>query len=406
MNRLLAVLRLALWAAFSKPSRAALLIATLGGGAAGVAVAAGVMSGYAREMERMTFGAYARSLVITENAFLDDRFGPPRLADIPRLQEALGDSVEAWAAWRSATGDVRYGREQANLPVRGVLGDYQREADMPLEAGRVLTLAETQGADRLCMLGAGAARQLFGNDPAVGEAIRINGISCDVVGVFAEAENQLAERYRQSVFAPFTAAARYFENAEAFGAVGPNEVSQLTIVLTPETRRRAALMTADQTLRRSHGVPQAQVSPFEYADPAAPTRALERQRDLIARLLITIAAVTVAVALTGYAAAANAAVDMRRREIALQMMSGATGRLITAQVLIEGLIIGLAASVAGSALVMAGAGLAQTLARFPFELNPGVIALTFAAGALTGLIASLPPARRAAAGSPALSARG
>lgn len=406
MRRLILLLRLALWSAFARPARASLLIATLAGGAAGVALTAGVLSGYARAMEALSFGAYARALVISENRFVGDRFGPPRLADIARIREALGAEIEAVSAWRTGFADVRAGREQASLPIWGVRGAYAQEADMPILEGRGLTAQETESASRLCLLGAGAKTALFGGEGAVGGRVRINGVSCEVVGVFGEARSQTAERYRQAIVTPFTAAARYFEAPDSFLASGPGDIARLTVVLRRGADRQAALIAADRALRRAHGASLAEAPPFDYADPAAPSRALAQQRDLVGRLLLALAAVSIAVAVTGYAAATVAAVDMRRREIALQMMSGATGRSILGQVLAEGMVFGALGSAAGLALVAGGAVLAQTLVRFPFALSPEIAALTLAGGLLTGLLASLWPAARAASGSPALASRG
>jgi putative ABC transport system permease protein len=405
IERILAILRLAAWSAFSRPARALLLVATLGGGAAGVALTAGVLQGYAKEMERMSFGAYARSLVISENRFVDDRYGPPRLSDMPRVREALGADIEAVAAWRRALGDARVGVEQASLPVFGVRGDYQREADMPLVAGRALTVEETESAQRLCLLGAGAKAQLFSDAEAVGRRVRINGVSCEVIGVFGEANAQTAERYRPAILTPFIAAARYFEFGGLNFQAGPEDLERLTVVLRPGIDRDNALIAADRALRRAHGAAVSEVDPFVYADPAAPARSLARQRDLISRLLFAIAAVSVAVAVTGYAAATVAAVDMRRRDISLQMMSGATGRSILAQVLTEGLIFGALGALAGLSLVALGAGLSQAFIRFPFSLSPEVAVQVLLGGVIIGLLASLWPARRAASGSPALSSK-
>lgn len=405
MNRLAAILRLAIWSAFSRPARAALLIATLAGGAAGVTLTAGVLSGYARAMEAMSFGAYARALVISENRFVDDRFGPPRLSDIPRLREALAGDVEAVAAWRTSFADTRVGRAQASLPVWGVRGDYRFEADMNIAEGRGLTLEETESAQRLCMFGAGAKTALFEDETAVGRRVRIGGVSCEVVGVFGEAETRTAERYRQAIFAPFTATARYFEPAGAPFGGGPDEIARLTVILQPGAERQTALIAADRTLRRSHGAPLSVAPPFVYADPDAPARSLARQRDLVSRLLFAVAAVAITVAVTGYAAATVAAVDMRRRDIALQLMSGATGRSILAQVLCEGMIFGLIGAAAGLVAVAAGSSLAQHLVQFPFALDWKSAGLTMAGGAVTGLLASLWPAARAASGSPVLASR-
>ena len=405
MMRLIALIHLAFWSAFSRPMRTALMVATLAGGAAGVTLTAGVLQGYARAMEALTFGAYSRSLVISENIHVDDRFGPPRLTDIGHIREALGERVEDHAAWRRSGADVRAGGNQANLQVNGVTGAFHHEADMPVVQGRALTGEETLGAQRLCMLGPGAYRMLF-PDGGEADSIRINGVNCEVVGVFGEPRSQLAERYRTAIITPFTAAARYFETPDLFGFQPlAHEVERLTIVLVRGTNRDAALIDADRALRRAHGASQAHISPFIFADPAAPAEALARQRDLIARLLVSIALVSVLVAITGYAAAAMAAVEMQRRDIALMMMSGASGRSILMQVLLEGVILGMVGGAAGILVVGGAAVLAQTVFSFPFQLDGNVIVLVLAGGALTGLLASLGPARRAASGSPALNAR-
>lgn len=201
MMRLIALIHLAFWSAFSRPMRTALMVATLAGGAAGVTLTAGVLQGYARAMEALTFGAYSRSLVISENVQVDDRFGPPRLTDIGHIREALGERVEDHAAWRRSGADVRAGGNQANLQVNGVTGAFHHEADMPVVQGRALTAEETLGAQRLCMLGPGAYRMLF-PDGGEADSIRINGVNCEVVGVFGEPRSQLAERYRTAIITP------------------------------------------------------------------------------------------------------------------------------------------------------------------------------------------------------------
>ncbi|WP_339746044.1 ABC transporter permease [uncultured Maricaulis sp.] len=406
MMRIAALFHLALWSAFSRPMRAALMIATLAGGTAGVALTAGVLSGYARAMEALTFGAYSRSLVISENRLIEDRFGPPRVADIARLREVLGDRVEATAAWRMSVADVRAGREQTSLTVFGVSGAFGYEADMPVVQGRVLTAAETAGTERLCLLGPGAFRMLFPDGAGDAASFRINGVSCSLAGVLGEPRSQLAERYRNSVITPFAAAARYFEapDSVSFPTLA-HEVERLTIVLTPGTDRDAALIDADRALRRAHGASQTNSPPFIYADPAAPAEAMARQRDLIARLLIAIALVSIMVAVTGYAAASMAAVDMKKRDIALMMMSGASAGNILVQVLMEGLVLGAVGGIAGIILVGGAAALAQAVVSFPFDLDLKLGLLVLAGGAATGLLASIGPARKAASGSPALNSR-
>lgn len=395
---------LAVWGIASRPLRSVLMALTLGAGAGAVALAAAILAGYGAQIERMAFGAYARSLVITENWSAPNRYGPPRLSDLTRLEEEFEGRMQASAAWRYSRVDALAGAERAEIFVYGAMGDYRREADMPLVSGRLLTAEEMSGAERVCLIGDQAARTLWPRTPdPVGQSVRLNGIACEIVGVFGPAETQTADRYSEAVIAPFMAAARYFQSQSR---LGPNEADQLTLVLRDRSMTRQGRVDADRVMRRAHGAPLSQAPPFRYADPAAPARAMERQRDLLSRLLISIASISMAAAIVGYGAATLAAADMRRRDIALQMACGAYGSDILAQFLLESLLLGLAGAVIGGVLAIAVGLTVSSVWGLPVAFDPLVAALALAAGLGAGLLAGLAPARRAAGAPPAMAVKG
>lgn len=393
----------ALFNIVQNPVRSIFMAATLGAGAAAACLSTAILDGFGAEVERMAFGAYARSIVISENRVFQDRFGAARLSDLEKLTTALGEGLEGSAVWRQSRAVAARGAEQIELDIYGVRGDYRFEADMALASGRFLTDEDLQGAGRICMLGAAAATRLFGSDTQLIESsIRLNGVNCQVVGVFQPADTRTAERFTNAVLVPFDAAGRYFETT---ARLSPIEVDQMTLVFHDREAARLARPQVDHILRRAHGAPLSQNAPFSFADPAAPTRAVVRQRTLLESLLWSVAAVTLIGAAIGYAGFTSTTVDMRRRDIALQISAGATRGDILIQYWLESMIIGGAGGAMGLLVGFLAAQALGQLADIPISIQPGFALVALLSGAGAGAVAGLWPARRAASAPPALAVR-
>jgi putative ABC transport system permease protein len=106
-------------------------------------------------------------------------------------------------------------------------------------------------------------------------------------------------------------------------------------------------------------------------------------------------------------------IAQRTRELALLRMIGASRRQVLGATVVEALLVGVAASLLGTALGLAiGAGLMALfkamgagLPQAPLQLSPGTLAVPFVAGTLITLLASLAPAVRATRVPPAAAAR-
>ncbi len=395
-------LSFAVWAILSRPLRSLMMMTTLAAGVTAVVLASAILQGYRAEAERIAFGAYARSLVITENWTTEDRHGPPRLSDLDALLAELGQRVQANAAWRSVRVQVSRDARHVQLNLYGVTGDFRVEADMELAAGRVMTPREANGDSRICMLGAGSHARLFPLGFFHGQSISVNGMRCQVIGAFLPATSRMADRYADAVIVPFKAAARYFESPRH---LGPDEASQPTIVLRDGHPLYESRAIADRVMRQRYGVPLTQPPPFEFADPLASLQAVNAQRRSLARLLLAVAATSLAAGTIGYAAAALSATDSRRRDFALQMMSGARRTDILLQVIVEGTILGAAGAMAAILLARIAGNLLSDLAHIPVAFNVSTIVLAALTGVFAGTIAAIVPAWRAANGQPAGVAR-
>ncbi|GJL97839.1 MAG: hypothetical protein DHS20C06_16560 [Hyphobacterium sp.] len=394
--------REAIW---QRPVRAVMMICSLGAGVAVVTLTTGIIAGFGSEIERLSFGAYARSLLITPNYLAADQARFSRLTDLDRLIEGIGgDEIEGAAAWRRAYQVPVSARDyRADLTVFGVRGDYQFEADMDMAQGRPFSPSDLESSRRVCLLGADAALALFPQGRASGQTIRVDGVGCHVQGVFERGDTLVSSRFSNAILAPFDTAARYFMPMDT---LAPNEANRLTIVLRDRDSLHWARVRADRILRRQHGVPLSQAAPFIFVDPAAPAAAMEQQRNLLSNLLVAIAITAMLAAIIGYGGANWTLAELRRRNIGLQMTLGASSTDIFLQFTLESLFLG-----TGGGLI--GVGVALTLGRFaeawmgwPAEFDLFVMIGAVLLGAITGAIAGTAAAGRAAATLPAYSTRG
>jgi putative ABC transport system permease protein len=100
-------------------------------------------------------------------------------------------AVDASQQYRSPSGSVgsfsvKYGSHKVqNTMLQGEGEDEPIVYELPIVQGRYFTTQEAQRAANVVVLGSDAAEELFGNDPAVGKEVQIDGDLFTVVGVFA-----------------------------------------------------------------------------------------------------------------------------------------------------------------------------------------------------------------------------
>ncbi len=100
-------------------------------------------------------------------------------------------AVDASQQYRSPTGNqgsfsVKYGSHKIqNTTLQGESEDEPNVYELNLTQGRYFSAQEAQRAANVVVLGSDTASELFGNDPAVGKEVQIEGELFTVVGVFA-----------------------------------------------------------------------------------------------------------------------------------------------------------------------------------------------------------------------------
>jgi len=104
------------------------------------------------------------------------------LDDLDHLQAEVPDVVRI-TPMVGKQGNVAYETRSFQFPVRGVYPAFLTLRGMEVEQGRTLDDEDLANHTRVAVIGAVAKRKLFSGQPALGQSIRLDGISYQVVDV-------------------------------------------------------------------------------------------------------------------------------------------------------------------------------------------------------------------------------
>ncbi len=100
---------------------------------------------------------------------------------------------------------IAWGTRSVNNSVDGVYPYYSRMRRMDLEEGAFFTEADQSTHTRVAVLGADVKKKLFSGQNALGENVRLDGISYQVVGVLKRGIQNGDENMNSRVYVPFAA---------------------------------------------------------------------------------------------------------------------------------------------------------------------------------------------------------
>jgi putative ABC transport system permease protein len=100
---------------------------------------------------------------------------------------------------------LAYGIRSGSFDVSGVYPFYSQMRRMDIEEGSFFSEADQSMRSRVAVLGADVKKKLFSGQNAVGEKVRLNGISYVVVGVLRREIQNGDENMNGRVYVPFSA---------------------------------------------------------------------------------------------------------------------------------------------------------------------------------------------------------
>lgn len=362
------------------------------------------------EALRSAFQAVGQDLIVMAEGQTSQQAGGLRAGRRVRLErddvETIREAVPA-VRWISPEG-MRYGMtvvrgtREKRYTVRSVWPEYQHIRNMTLISGRWINHEDNRQRNRVAVLGAVVASELFSGIPPVGEEITMDGLRFTVVGVL-DTKSQLANyntRDNNCIFVPY-------DTLAVFRDIRYTDFIVWTPV-SPQARERA-IRDVRATLAAIH-----RFSPND--DKAVLILAFNQfmyiidAMSLAAKLLLGfVGALTLGIGGVGLANIMLATVIDRTREIGVLKALGGPRRMILGQFLFEALLIVGIGGLLGIAVGLIGTHAVGSLplfgALFEEATDKGNIELHISGGAIlvstgvlfaVGLIAGMIPAIKAA----------
>ncbi|MBP1644185.1 MAG: hypothetical protein H6Q03_2854, partial [Acidobacteria bacterium] len=219
---------------------------------------------------------------------------------------------------------VNYGREYGSFNIRSVHPGHRVLERTKVTEGRYINDLDIEQFRKVAVIGILVKQALFGEQPALGELIRINGIAFKVVGIF---EDEGSEQEQELIYLPISTAQRTFN--------GKNRVNQILFTTGQATLEQSQAMAeeARQILAENHD--------FDPEDKGAvfvqnAVENFQRFVSLMQGIRIFIWVVGIGTLLAGVVGVSNimlVAVKERTREIGIRKALGATPRSIVGLIL-------------------------------------------------------------------------
>ncbi len=273
--------------------------------------------------------------------------------------------------------------EAQSYTVAGVRSEYESISNLSLAAGSFLTDEDNENKEKVCVLGAEIAKEIFGSAiEAYGSVIYIDDRRYVISGVL-EAMGTVASGISpdDSIFIPYETGVKYLVGT----AVNPT----ITVIAEDAGSVDDVIMELTDVLAESY--PNAE---FTFEDAGSKMEAAEASNEILTMLLTAMAVIVFVVGGIGIMNVLFVSVKERTNEIGILKAIGCSERDILLEFLAEAAAISLIGGVLGSLLSLAITPVVQYLGvRVELSVPAFFLALLFAVG--TGTIFGFYPAYKA-----------
>ncbi|MBS1874485.1 MAG: ABC transporter permease [Acidobacteria bacterium] len=306
--------------------------------------------------------------------------------------EAIRDEapgVSGVAPSASKTMQAIYGNGNWSTTVNGVDNAYFAVRSWALASGRQFTDAELTAGSAVCVLGNTVRKQLFADHDPIGSNIRLQAISCQVIGVL-QTKGQAGMGMDQDdlVLTPIKMYQRRIS--------GDRHISGLMIGVRSDSQSSAVSAQVERLLRQRRRIQPGKENDFVIRDPQELISTLTGTTKLLTMLLGAVAAVSLLVGGIGIMNIMLVSVTERTREIGVRLAIGAFDRDVMTQFLVEAVVLSSLGGLMGITIGILVSVLGARALDVPFIPNPNIAVIAFVFSAMVGVLFGFVPARRAA----------
>ena len=281
------------------------------------------------------------------------------------------------------------GNRNAQTQAVGTTPPYLEIRAYTITKGRMFSEAESQMGRPLCVLGMTVVRTLFGSSDPLGASIRVDKLSCEVIGVLGgKGQSGMGQDQDDVVLVPLRALQKRVAGNDDVNAI---YVSAQNSQATTRVRQRI-----ESLFRERRRIDSGAEDNFRVRDMQEIAQTMSATTGTLTALLGAIAAVSLVVGGIGIMNIMLVSVTERTREIGIRLAIGARAREVLLQFLIEAVVLSTLGGLIGIGLGLVGSGLATRALAVPFVLLPDILLLSFVFSALVGILFGYLPAHKAA----------
>ena len=323
------------------------------------------------------FGGGGGGLTLTtqDASALQNEFNAPDVKSAAPVVNATGTTLVAGSTSYSPSSFV------GTTPAYAATRDYQ------VAEGSMFTEQDVKKHRRVVVLGPTVVANLFGGGDPVGQSVRVNGTSFEVIGVTKPKGSNGTQDQDDIAGAPITAV------QDAISGYGP--ISNITVQGRSAATLDAAQAEVTEIIEQRHKVTDPTNPGFQVINQGSVRQASDESTQVFTTLLGAVAAISLLVGGIGVMNIMLVSVTERTREIGIRKAIGARRADILTQFLVEAVLVsvfggllGVAAGIVGSQFTIAGVD--PVIALYS-------IFLAFGAAVACGLFFGTYPAAPAAA---------
>jgi putative ABC transport system permease protein len=278
--------------------------------------------------------------------------------------------------------------------------EFEHVVNYPVAEGQFITERNVASRDMVVVLGSDVAEELFGDDNAIGEKVKVNGRQFTVIGVMEEKGGQMMGVSMDAIVViPITTyQARLFPGRTVRGE---DAIQELAVQI--ESTDVADIVSADITelLTQRHRITEEGKEDFLIMTQEQMMGMIQEVTGIFTIVLGAIASISLIVGSIGIMNIMLVSVTERTREIGIRKAVGAKRRDVLLQFLLEAAMLSL---VGGAVGIVGGSAVSWLISTFSEAagvtimavVSPDIVVLAISVSVFIGLISGIYPAMRAA----------
>lgn len=287
---------------------------------------------------------------------------------------------------------IKYKNNADRYRVVGVHSDHQFLEKTIVEEGRFFNERDIKEKKKVVVIGQLVKKDLFGEKPALGKRLTINGSSFLVIGIFTDEGGDAEERV---AYVPVSTLQKMYGNNDY--------INQIILGYNPNLNTDAAIAfgnKVERDLRRKMNVHPNDQSALSVRNMAEANKQVNQFMFVLYLIVIIVGSGTLVAGIIGISNIMIFVIKERTKEFGIRKALGASPSSITGMVVQESVLITTIAGYLGLSLgifilAQMGDGLEKYFIKDP-SVSPVIVIGATVVLILSGLIAGYVPAKRAA----------